>query len=64
MKVVRKVLHERKMSQLQLAIAANISPFRLSRLFHHRAQLRAGDRRRIAHALGLSRDKLFPRRRK
>lgn len=60
---VREILQQRGMNQLQLAAAANMSVFRLSRLLNGRARLRARDRRCIAEALGVTRNELFPRRR-
>lgn len=63
MQKVREILREHGMNQMQLAAAARISVFRLSRLFNERAQLRTRDKRRIAEALGVARDALFPRRR-
>lgn len=62
MENLKRILRQRKMTQVDLAVAARISPFRLSRLLHGRARLRAADRRQIAHALGIPRDELFPRR--
>jgi transcriptional regulator with XRE-family HTH domain len=62
MERLKQVLRERGMTQLQLAVAAKISPYRLSRLFHKRARLRRRDRRRIAGALGIRLNEIFPLR--
>jgi transcriptional regulator with XRE-family HTH domain len=50
---MKEILRRRGMTQLQLAITAKISPFRLSRLLNKRARLRRADCRRIATALGV-----------
>jgi transcriptional regulator with XRE-family HTH domain len=53
MEKLKEILRKRDMTQLELAIAAEISPFRLSRLMHKRSRLRHGDCRRISRALGV-----------
>ena len=40
MKNIKEILRRRGMTQLQLTVAAKISPYRLSRLFNKRAPLR------------------------
>jgi len=65
METFLRILRDRRITQLQLAVAAGMSPYRLSRLVNKHSKPRLSERRRIAHALGLSVADVFgPRRRR
>jgi transcriptional regulator with XRE-family HTH domain len=54
------VILRRGISQAKLAQSIGRTPAHVSRLIRGRVRLRARDRRRIAHFLGIAETKLFP----
>ena len=64
MRRLRKILHQRGIQELDLAVNAKLSPYRLSRLLNNRSRIRAFERRRIARALGIPIEQIFGHRKR
>jgi len=57
---LKKVRHEKGLSQLKLAFLTGISPTDISRIENDARKAYPGWRRRLAEALAVSEDTLFP----
>ena len=57
---LKEFRHEKGLSQLKLAFLTGISPTDISRIENDVRKAYPGWRRRLAEALGVSEDKLFP----